>query len=882
MNGYNFFRRDRLGRGGGVALYSRVVFKFSLVDINLLGNTSLEIVCCKCKIHSSSLLIIVVYRPPHCQINDSINQIDNLISFFTPQYDNIILLGDVNIDMLDPTNVLSNCLDFYGFRQVIDEPTRITRFSSTLIDAIFVSNIDIVEKSGTLNADLISDHKLVFCELAMRVSRVKEKFVTYRDLKNMDIVKFKEDLKHAGLECIFYINDINRKVDILTNVLLDLLNFHAPFRTARVTKNAAPWLSFALKAILRERDKALVTFKQHPSDENWDSYKGLRNFALASIRREKKAYLAQFGYLNSKKSWEELRKMNVCPEKNVDIPLDLLEPDEVNNHFLSNFQNANINSRLIEATVESYRNDDHNQVVVPFSFKLVTAQEILDVATSIKSTATGSDDISLNMIKFCLPELLKFLTHIVNVCLETGFFPDAWKEAVILPLAKSKNPLSHDDLRPISILCFFSKILEKVVYLQLTEYLEQNGLLPSYQSGFRAGHSTTSALLNLTDNIIRNMDKHVNTVLVMIDFSKAFDTVNHKVLLSKLKHIGLSDIPLNFFEHYLVGRRQKVKTIAGTSSIGMVSSGVPQGSVLGPLLYLLYTFDLDSCIEHCAIQTYADDTQLTFHFDSLHLDEVSYKINLDLANITDYCKRHLLRINPDKSSSMLFCPKHLYKTLIDRIVLIMDNKRIPIVEHVKNLGVILDQNLRFDAHVSYLSRLIYIKLKLLYTSRFILNFKTRKKLVETLVLSTLNYALILYYPCLDSVNKSRLQRMQNNCCRFVFGLRKYSHVSSKVKELRWLNMERQCSFNFKVFIHKIVCSNQPSYLIKKLVTRGTINSRELRHNNNFTMPVHYSAIFQKCFTFNAVRLYNTTNPSWKNKSLKTFRGLVKSQLLEEI
>nr|CAH7762310.1 unnamed protein product [Callosobruchus chinensis] len=166
----------------------------------------------------------------------------------------------------------------------------------------------------------------------------------------------------------------------------------------------------------------------------------------------------------------------------------------------------------------------------------------------------------------------------------------------------------------------------------------------------------------------------------MLDFSKAFDSVNHQILLSNLKYYGLSDTPLCFFKSHLTGRRQSVKT-----DYRNVPCGVPQGSVLGPLLYLMYIFDLQECVEYCELQTYADDTQMSFCFDSHHIHEVSFKVNVDLANISDYCKRHCLKVNP--TNIMLFCPKELYVHINERVSLTLDDVNIPFVEHVKNLGI---------------------------------------------------------------------------------------------------------------------------------------------------------------------------------------------------
>nr|CAH7721849.1 unnamed protein product [Callosobruchus chinensis] len=231
------------------------------------------------------IISCVIYRPPHTPINASVGIIDDMLSFFSPQYDNILILGDINIDLFNHENPLSNCLDSFNFTQLINEPTRVTLHSSTLLDPIFTNTPNKVVNSGTINADFVSDHKT-----------------------------------------------IDEKVVCFTNHLLQLFDIHAPLRNARITKPAAPWLTDNMRSIFNLRDKALTTFQNDPSDTNWAAYKNMRNYSLASFRREKKAYLSRNVDINTRSSWNTLRNMNVCHNKRVEIPFNLLDPQEVNDY----------------------------------------------------------------------------------------------------------------------------------------------------------------------------------------------------------------------------------------------------------------------------------------------------------------------------------------------------------------------------------------------------------------------------------------------------------------------------------------------------------------------------------------------------------------------
>ena len=227
---------------------------------------------------------------------------------------------------------------------------------------------------------------------------------------------------------------------------------------------------------------------------------------------------------------------------------------------------------------------------------------------------SGIDGISLEMIKLCMPSLLLPITHIVNLCLEVGYFPAIWKEALVCPLPKIPNPKAYSDLRPISLLPFLSKVLERIVYQQVFEYICINSILPFYQSGFRKGHSTATALLKICNDILKARDVKKLTALILLDFSKAFDTINHELLCCKLKYFGFDGISVSFFQSFLSNRSQIVQLNNNRSVSKSLINGVPQGSILGPLLFIIYTSDLAKSLLHSQCHFYADDTQVYSSF----------------------------------------------------------------------------------------------------------------------------------------------------------------------------------------------------------------------------------------------------------------------------
>lgn len=879
--GYNILRTDRDRRGGGVAFYYKDSLKCKIITLPP-GTSPLEQIWVSIKVQSKTIYLGSLYRPPDANLHSCINDLESVVTTFLPRCDCILFGGDINVDFSNILNngykVISKFLNKYGLHQLINTPTRVTMDSSSLLDVIVTSHQDFVKCHDVLRMDDISDHRLVNCTLKICKNRPVTYFKTYRDYSHFVFNVFLNDLFTVNWDYIYTLTDVDSMINFFNSNLINVFNTHAPVKTSRFTKSLKPWITDNIKLMIKLRKKALAKYKRIKTEASWNEYKELRNFITVAIRNEKRAYLQHKFRVDPSGFWKTLKTLNINSQSRPN-PEDFGTSDNFNRFFIDSVPTTNITGNTLVA--DNYVGKRHENIREQFQFSLVTEEQVQKIINNLKSNAKGSDQIDLKMLSLCTPYLTGYITFIINNCLSSATFPSIWKKANVIPIPKVDTPREINNFRPISILPTFSKILERIVGEQLTEFFRSYQILSPTQSGFRPLHSTSTALIKVTDDIYRACDLGQSSCLILLDFSKAFDTLDHNVLFTKLNFFGLGATSLNFLKSYLQGRSQRVMVGNSASEYLAIKNGVPQGSILSPLLFSIYTSDFAKFLKKCSSHQYADDSQIYYSFFPKDINYASLAINEDLEAISDYSKAHALVLNTSKTQMLIFGKqKDLLQNNLNFQIKI-DKQILDSSESARNLGVILDCQLRFDKHISNLLQKGYGKLKTLYLHKDYLPTNIKLRLCDTLILSALSYADVVYWPALLERDRESVQKLQNNCLRFSYGARKYDHVTPLYVSSGWLRLSGRFSLHFATLVHKVILSGNPLYLRERLLHGFNIHRRNTRHNCRLAVPRHASAMFQRSFSFNASKIYNKIPEKIKSLlSIPAFKRAMKSWILQ--
>ena len=610
LHGYTFIHSDRAGcvsRGGGVALFVKDDITCTVRDdiFNTYDNSTCEYLFVDITLGPTLKYTVgVIYRKPNSDLDVFFQFYNELLLRVSRR--SLIITGDFNIDLSNLTNnnsantfVNLNCS--FGLYKLITTPTRITVNSATLIDNIFTNLTQSKCTSGTICTD-VTDHLPVFSLFNIdNYERHRKTFQSYtRKISNENIAALLGELYRIDWTFLNNLQDIEQMYDAFLSVITIAYNKCLPLvpNKSERLKIRKPWINKSLIRCIQKKNKLYKKFIHNRSFVNENKFKSYRNKVNNLLRKAKKHYFClKFG--NSKNdikgTWKTINTL--LNKSKPKLPTYIMKDgkmvendqsiaDEFNSYFISSCSGFDANNRLAQVNTISHTNYLHFPTSSSIFFKPISQNELIEVCKSLRNTKScGYDNIGCNVLKQIIHAIVKPLVYIFNISLSTGTFPSKLKIAKIIPVFKKDDRHSLKNYRPISLLPCISKLLEKCVYNRLYSFLFKHNILTDCQFGFRRNHSTTHALIDLQDKVTLAMEKNNFCIGIFMDLSKAFDIVDHSILLSKLNFYGVRGNPLNFFKSYLCNRRQFTMYNNNVSDFADITHGVPQGSILGPLLF---------------------------------------------------------------------------------------------------------------------------------------------------------------------------------------------------------------------------------------------------------------------------------------------------------
>ena len=768
--GYEIVRRDRNvnGRlGGGVCFYVRCNINYSPrldLSIDQIENLCIEIRKPKCK----PFLVATWYRPPDSLIS-TFSYFETLVGRIDAENIEYYLMGDLNCDLsskeLDHNSTkLMNIADLYNLHQVINEPTRITISSSTMIDLIFTNTVNKIVCSGD---------------------------------------------------------------------------------------------SLMLKAI-RSNDPNV-----------WLDFKKKRNTVNNEIKKAKKAYyLKEFceNAGNSKKTWKIINELTSRKHNNPQIKEISLNGSVVtgcqklseafNDHFasigpkLSNKIHSNQGIR----SYSDYLTCCQNRATL--QLKETRPSIVFSLLSKLSvSKATGLDKISAKLLRVCPDLIADSLCSIFNRSINTGIFPEEWKCSKVVPLFKEGDRKDLNNYRPISIIPVVAKVFEKIIHDQVNTFLVDNGLLSNSQSGFRHRHSTTTALLEATNEWAYNIDRGNVNAVVFLDLKKAFDTVDHGILLSKLHAYGIQGVASDWLKSYLSNRMQKCSVNGFLSHNQTLHCGVPQGTILGPLLFLIYINDLPNCLAHSKTRMYADDTNLSFAGNNV-LD-IEQNLNQDLENVNEWLIANKLTLNQSKTEFMLIGSRQRIRTFETSPSLEIGGMLINRVSHTKSIGVYLDENLIWNEHINQISRKIASGIGALKRIRSFVPDTTLQFIFNSLVQPYFDYCCVVWDNCSKTL-ADKLQKLQNRAARILTFSSYDANADVVLASINWKKLETQRKIQKAVMVHKSLYGLAPDYLRSMFVNRSIVANYSLRDTEGkLAIPKPRTDYLRNSFSCSGAVLWNS-------------------------
>jgi hypothetical protein len=797
----------------------------------------------------------------------------------------VVLIGDFNADPVSRHGQLfDHLISVQSLTPLIKEPTRITSTSQTLLDQCVTNCPNLIVKAEVTTPIAGSDHCTIAVYCSSKPAQEKPYKRTMWKFSDENLLGYKNAVTNYDWETQLAAagNDVNKACEDWTNVILEIAKSTVTNQNVTIRPSDKPWYSHELRKLKHNLDKAFKTFKTTKQGEHLQVFRRLRSEYQSKIRDQKRRFeeekysnLTNRANEDPKRWWSLLKTVY----KNADIhdPLPPLKDNDAiitdNREKSSLFNNFFLSASTLD-TSEARLPDRTNIVpdVNTLNDIVVSEEEVGDQISCLNcSKSYGPDSISPRFLKNGGDKIVTTLTYIFNLSLATKTFPESWKLANVIPVHKKDDKSEVNNYRPISLLSVVGKIFERIVFKHVYNFLRDNYVISSAQSGFRPGMSTVTQLLEVYDSFCQALDNSQEVRAVFLDISKAFDKIWHEGLLYKLKCCGINGSLHDWFVDYLSRRKQRVVICGQNSEWGDLSSGVPQGSVLGPLLFLVYINDLTSVVSHSNIRLFADDTCLFVKVNDRI--EAAGHINADLQMVEKWAKQWVVEFSAKKTKSLIISNKadsHLNPPVL------LNNVPIEEVKFYKYLGLHFTSNLRWNLHIDKVAKLAEMKLNMLLPLKWKIDRDSLETMYNTYVLSSMTYANVVWGGTYAS-DLLKLERIHIDGMRLITGATARSNIAKLYADTGFCDFTTICNNAMLIMMHRMVNGNCPNYLqalvppqVESKTTYNLRNRQDLAYDTPRLDSVARSFVHKAAMLWNKLSTESRNNPSLSSfkKSLK--------------